>query len=160
MNQVPYAGTLGEREPQQVIAETPARLSRVLDALTPQQVETPPAPGKWNVREVVAHLADCEIAWSWRLRQALAEENATLQPFDQDAWSRPYAAYSLAAARGTFLALRAWNIAFIGALSAADKGKRYTHPSRGEETLWTIVQIMGGHDTHHLEKLEALLTER
>jgi hypothetical protein len=33
-----------------------------------------------------------------------------------------------------------------------------THPERGEETLWTIVEIMAGHDLHHLAGLEKMLT--
>jgi len=65
-----------------------------------------------------------------------------------------YKAYSFAEARATFFALRAWNVAFVRALSEADKRKPVTHPERGEETLWTIVEIMAGHDLHHLMKLE------
>jgi uncharacterized damage-inducible protein DinB len=154
MSRLPYAEALGSRDPQQVIAETPLRLVRVLEALTPEEIEAQPAPGKWSVREVVAHLADCEIAWSWRLRQALAEEHPEIQPFDQEAWSRVYAAYSLAQARVCFEALRAWNVAFVGALNEADKQRPVTHPERGEETLGNILQIMAGHDLHHLERLE------
>ena len=154
MSTFPYAAALGKHDPQQVIAETAARLARVLDALPPEQAEAQPAPGKWSVREIVAHLADSEIAWSWRLRQAYGEEHSTIQPFDQDAWSRIYAVYSLAQARACFEALRAWNVAFVGGLSEADKQRPVTHPERGEETLWTIVQIMAGHDLHHLASLE------
>ena len=154
MNTFPYAAALGERDPQQVIAETAGRLARVLDGMSPEQAEARPAPDRWCLREIVAHLADCEIAWSWRLRQAFGEEHATIQPFDQDAWSRIYSAYSLAQARACFEALRAWNVAFVGGLSEADKQRPVTHPERGEETLWTIVQIMAGHDLHHLASLE------
>jgi uncharacterized damage-inducible protein DinB len=154
MSGLPYREALGAHDPQQVIAETPLRLARALEALTPEQVETQPAPGKWSVREIVVHLADCEVVWSWRLRQVLGEEHATIQPFDQEAWSRVYAAYSLAQARACFEALRAWNVAFVGALSEADKQRPVTHPERGEEMLWDIVQIMAGHDLHHLERLE------
>ena len=154
MSTFPYEAALGERDPQQVIAETSGRLARVLDTLTPEQAEVQSAPGMWCVREFVALLADCEIAWSWRLRQAFGEEHATTQPFEQDAWARIYAVYSLAQARACFEALRAWNVAFVGGLSEADKQRPVTHPERGEETLWTIVQIMAGHDLHHLERLE------
>jgi uncharacterized damage-inducible protein DinB len=157
MNAVPYSHVLAGRDPQPIVEETPARLARVLDALTPAQIETPPAPGKWSVREITAHLADCEIAWGWRLRQAYASEHHQIQPFDQDAWARSYAGYTFAEARTTFNALRAWNIIFIAGLSDADKQRPVTHPERGEETLWTIVKIMAGHDLHHLERLESLL---
>jgi uncharacterized damage-inducible protein DinB len=149
----PYAGALGERDPEKVIAKTPARLARALDGLSEAEMNARPAPGKWSVREVVAHLADCEIAFGFRLRQAFAGER-TIQPYDQDAWARSYGAYSLAEALGCFKALRAWNVAFVGALSEKDKRKAVTHPERGEMTLWTIVETMAGHDLHHLERLK------
>lgn len=155
MAKIPYSEALGSENPAAVIAATPARLARIYDTLTLEDVEVRSAPGKWNLREVMAHLADCEIAWAWRLRLVYGAENAVIQPFDQDAWSKPYKAYTLEQARTTFNALRAWNVAFVGALTDADKARLYTHPERGEEPLWTIVQIMAGHDLHHLKSLEA-----
>ena len=154
MSNVPYAETLGTQDPQKVIAATPQRLIELLDGLTDAQIESHPAPGKWNLREIIAHLADCEIAWSWRLRQAYGEPHAVIQPFDQDTWTPVYSAYSLAEAIACFKALRKWNVAFIGALTPADRRKPVTHPERGEETLWTLVEIMAGHDLHHLAALE------
>jgi uncharacterized damage-inducible protein DinB len=151
---VPYAEALGGRDAAKVIAETPVRLGLILDGLSTAEIETRPAPGKWSVREIVAHLADCEVVWAWRLRQALGKEHAVIQPFEQDAWAKVYDAYSLEAAWATFKALRAWNVVFVGALSEADRKKGYTHPERGEETLWTMVEIMAGHDLHHLAGLK------
>jgi uncharacterized damage-inducible protein DinB len=162
---VPYAEALGGRDAAKVIAETPVRLGLILDGLSAAEIEMRPAlgnsgKGKWSVREIVAHLADCEIAWAWRLRQALGEEHAVIQPFEQDAWAKMYDAYSLEAAWATFKALRAWNVALVGALSEADRRKMYTHPERGEETVWTMVEIMGGHDLHHLAGLKKSLDRK
>jgi uncharacterized damage-inducible protein DinB len=154
MSGVPYAEMLGGRDAAKVIAETPRRVGLVLDGLSTAEIEARPAPGKWCVREIVAHLADCEMVWGWRLRQALGEDHAVIQPFEQDAWARVYDAYSLEAAWDCFKALRAWNVAFVGALRESDKAKRYTHPERGEQTLWTLVEIMAGHDLHHLAGLK------
>lgn len=154
MSKVPYAEMLGGRDTAKVIAETPVRLGLILDGLSTAEIEARPAPGRWCVREIVAHLADCEIVWGWRLRQALGEEHAVIQPFEQDAWAKVYDAYSLDAAWACFKALRTWNVAFVGALSEADRRKGYTHPERGEETLWTLVEIMAGHDLHHLAGLK------
>jgi len=152
---VPYAEMLEGRDAAKVIAETPVRLGSILDGLSTAEIEARPAPGKWSVREIVAHLADCEIAWSWRLRQVYGEDHVTIQPFEQDAWAKVYDAYSFELAWATFKALRAWNVAFVGALTEADKKKGYTHPERGgDETLWTLVEIMAGHDLHHVAGLK------
>ena len=150
----PYAYAVAGRDAAVVIAETPARLATVLAGMTVEEIDAVPAPGKWSVREVVAHLADCEIAFGFRLRQAYGGQTL-LQPFDQDAWARAYGVYSAAQALETFAVLRAWNVAFVGGLTEADKQLPAMHPERGEMVLWTIVETMAGHDTHHLMKLEA-----
>ena len=149
----PYGGALDGRDPAKVMAETPGRLAKVVGAMTKEQVERRPAAGKWSVREIVAHLADCEIAFGFRMRQAFGGERM-IQPFDQDAWARSYGSYSMEQAMATFAALRAWNVAFVGGLSEADKRLVVVHPERGEMTLWTIVETIAGHDLHHLAGLE------
>ncbi len=149
----PYAGVLGERDPAEVIAQTARRLAQVIDGLSSAEMEARPAPGKWCVREIVAHLTDCEIAFGFRLRQSYGGASL-LQPFDQDAWSRAYGVYTAEQAMATFAALRAWNVAFVSGLTEADKKMPAVHPERGEMTLWTIVETMAGHDLHHLAGLK------
>jgi uncharacterized damage-inducible protein DinB len=153
MSMNPYASALAERDPVSVLAGTAARLAKILASRSAEQIETAPAPGKWSVREVLAHLADCEIAFGFRLRQTFAGERA-IQPFDQDQWARAYGSYSAALAVTTFSALRDWNLAFIRGLSETDKRLPAMHPDRGQMTLWTIVETMAGHDLHHLTNLE------
>jgi uncharacterized damage-inducible protein DinB len=148
----PYAGFLGKGDAIEVIAGTPARLAALVGGMSEEQADAPSAPGKWSVRHIVAHLADCEIAFGFRLRQALA--GVSIQPFDQDVWAESYGRYSLAAALETFRALRAWDVALISELSEADRALKVTHPERGEMTLWTIVETMAGHDLNHLAQVE------
>jgi uncharacterized damage-inducible protein DinB len=139
-----------------VIRETPVRLARTLGALSSEQIEARPAPGKWSVREVMAHLADCEIAFGFRLRQAAAGVQ-TIQPFDQDDWARNYDGYDFQTAAATYRALRAWNLAFVRSLTEEQRTTTVTHPERGTMTAWTIVETMAGHDLHHLDSLERLV---
>lgn len=153
----PYASALGSREPVSVIAETPARLADVIGKLSAEQIEQQPAPGKWSVREIVAHLADCELAFGFRLRQAAAGIEM-IQPFDQAEWARNYGGYEFHAALTTYHALRAWNLAFIGSLTAEQKARQVTHPERGTMPAWTIVETMAGHDLHHLAGLQKTLS--
>jgi len=149
----PYAYAVAGRDPALVIAETPERLAKVLAGMTAEEVDAAPAPGKWSLREVLVHLADCELAFGFRLRQAYSGQTL-LQPFDQDAWARSYGVYSAAQAMETFTVLRTWNVAFVGGLTEADKLLPAVHPERGEMVLWTIVETIAGHDLHHLMKLE------
>jgi uncharacterized damage-inducible protein DinB len=124
--------------------------------LSAEKIEKRPAPGKWSVREIMAHLADCELAFGFRLRQAAAGVEM-IQPFEQDDWARNYGGYDFQAAMATYRALRAWNLAFIRSLTAEQRSREVTHPERGTMTVWTIVETMAGHDLHHLVGLEARL---
>jgi hypothetical protein len=47
-----------------------------------------PAAGKWSVGAILAHLAEDELAGSWRYRQMIEHNGATLLGFDQDEWAR------------------------------------------------------------------------
>ena len=152
----PYAGHLGDLDSLEVIAATPAKLGALLDAIGCERADQPPAPGKWSAREIVCHLADCEVAFAFRLRQTLAEERHVMQPFDQTEWAKKYAGYSLDAALATFSALRQWNLALVRSLGATDLAKPVNHPERGDMTLRTIVETMGGHDRNHLQQVEEI----
>lgn len=152
----PYASFLGKRNPLEVIAETPNRLESLLATLGPERANQPPAPGKWSAREIVCHLADCETVFAFRIRQALAEENHVVQPFDQEKWAKNYAAYGAREALALFSAARAWNRELLASLPAEAFAKRLTHPERGEMTLQVIIETMGGHDINHIRQIEAI----
>ena len=152
----PYSAQLGDLDPLEVIAATPAKLSALMDAIGSERAEQPRAPGKWSAREIVCHLADCEVAFAFRLRQTLAEARHVMQPFDQEAWAKRYASYSVEAALATFSALRQWNLALVRSLGAADLARPVYHPERGDMKLQTIVETMGGHDRNHLKQVEEI----
>jgi uncharacterized damage-inducible protein DinB len=152
----PYASFLGGQDPIPVITETAERLHSLIGPLSAAHTNRPPAPGKWSIREIVAHLADCELVFSFRLRQALAEEHAIIQPFDQGIWAQRYAAYDLASGLALFTAARNWNLKFLTTLNKVDRHRPTTHPERGTMTLWTIVETMAGHDINHLQQIERI----
>lgn len=155
----PYAKFLGGQDARAVIASTPGLLSQAIAALTPERALAAVAPGKWSPRQIVAHLADCELAHGFRLRQTLAAtggEPALLQPFDQDAWARHDEGYDLASALETFRAVRGWNLKLIGTLTEADMARSAHHPERGDLTLRTLIETMAGHDLNHLLQLQRL----
>lgn len=152
----PYHSYLGPRDPRQVIASTPARLRELLTSMDENRASQSPAPGKWSVREILCHLADCEIVFAYRLRQTLAEPHHTIQPFDQDTWAANYAAYDTESALAVFSAVRGFNVRLIASLPAEALSKPVTHPERGTMTFETIVETMGGHDLNHLAQIEKI----
>lgn len=152
----PYASHLGTQDAIQVLESTSSRLKEVAATLGGARTNQAPAPGKWSPREVFIHLADCEIAFGFRYRQTLAEDNHTVQPFDQDKWAKPYAAYSAEQALSTFAALRNWNLNLLRSLAPEQMNKFVMHPERGQETLKTLIEISAGHDINHLQRLDAI----
>ena len=152
----PYASFLGEREPIAVIAGTANRLNELAARLGAAGVGRKPAAGKWSAHEVICHLADTETVFAFRLRQALAEDNHVIQPFDQEKWHDHYAAYTLEAALTTFATVRAWNLALIRALPAEAFSRELSHPERGRMTFRVLVETMAGHDLNHIRQIEAV----
>ncbi len=151
---LPYLHLFDNRDPIDVLSATAEQLAHLLDGLTPEQFERKPAPNKWNLREILAHLADVEIVWSWRFRQVLGTDNPDLEPLEQDNWAKSYSGYSVEQARAVWAALRAWNLAFLRTLSEEDRKRTATHAKMGSVTLWTLAAIAAGHDLHHLRSLE------
>jgi hypothetical protein len=156
----PYASFLAGRNPVEVIGGTADRLSVLMKDLGPQGADRSPGPGKRTAREIVSHLADTELVFAYRLRQARAEAHHVIQPFDQDRWATSYGAYDAESAREVFSVVRRWNVRLIASLSEAELAKRVTHPERGEMSVQTIVETMAGHDRNHLVQLEALAGRR
>jgi hypothetical protein len=157
MSANPYEANLAGKDPLEVIAATPGQLATFVRTLGPERIEARLAPGKWSARQIICHLADCEIVFAYRLRQTLAEDHHVVQPFDQDKWAAPYAAYDAPGALAVFSALRRWNVSLIHAAPAEAFSKRVTHPERGEITFKTLVETMGGHDLNHVKQLEAIV---
>ncbi|MFZ0339011.1 MAG: DinB family protein [Terracidiphilus sp.] len=151
----PYDRFLDGRPLETILAATPDAIAEYLEILGPKR-EKKPAPGKWSAAEIVSHLADCEIVFAFRLRQTLAEDNPTIQPFDQDKWAAQYPGISAALALETFSALRKWDLLLIQSALPAAADRAMTHPERGTMTFQTVVETMAGHDLNHLAQLRRI----
>ncbi len=114
----------------------------------------PPAPGKWSPAEIVSHLADCELAFGFRLRQTLAEDEPRHPAIRSGKMGCAYPRIPAAQALATFAALRNWNLLLIESALPGAAGKTVTHPERGAMTFQTIVETMAGHDLNHIAQLK------
>lgn len=149
-------GLLGERNPVESLPATAARVEETARRLGERGLANSYGPGKWTGKQILAHLADAELAIAFRIRQVLAEDGHRIQPFDEASWARRYENVDHEAALASFLALRRWNLSLLRTLGPADLDRVAFHPERGEETLGTIVRLLAGHDFNHLAQLERL----
>jgi len=153
----PYEKFLDGRALDTILAATPVEIGRLIQAMGAEKAALSPAPGKWSPAEIVAHLADCELVFGFRLRQTLAEDSPVIQPFDQDQWAATYPGVQAAQALGVFTAMRGWNLRLIGGALPKAAKRPVTHPERGTMTFLTIVETMAGHDLNHLGQLKRLV---
>ncbi len=177
--QTPYTADLAGREPVSAMRDTTARIRAVAGDWRPDEFERSYAPGKWDARKILIHLAQSEVALGYRARMTLTSPGYLAQSFDQDQWMSIEAGRS-GGSRGSglpaearsakvggcsghdaldaFLGLAAMNIALFAALSDADRAITLSHPEYGSLTIDWIVHQMAGHQIHHLGQLEAIAT--
>ena len=147
------------KDPLAVMKQTPAKMREVVASASPAQIDYRPAPGKWSIREQLAHLADAEMVIAARIRWAAAEPGTGVVAYDQDKWANTsrYAEIPAEASLALFSTVRQSTLAFIERLSAEQRAGAYTqHAERGKETLERILEMTAGHDINHLETMMKL----
>src|SRR5262249_48697494 len=146
---------LGDRNPTDVLRETPDAVRRTIAGLSEAQLSQPEAPGKWSLRHVVRHLADSEIVWGWRLRLVLAQDRPPLTGYDQDLWSTRlrYDQADVKNALDEFAAIRRTHLVLLDSASPADLRRVGVHAERGEESVGHMLRLYAGHDLLHLNQL-------
>jgi len=60
----------------------------VLHDITPEELDSTAGPGRWSTRQIVHHLGDSEVTAAVRIRLLLAEDNPTIQGYDQEQFAK------------------------------------------------------------------------
>ncbi len=151
--------TLGGETPEKVRASSAKKLEKLMSGATAAKLAKRPAPEKWSVAEIVAHLADAEVAMSWRLRAILGAPGCAIEAFDQDAWasSMNYSKRNPKQSLAAFRAMRENNITLLKSLRREQLQHHGVHSERGNETIATIAEMMAGHDINHIRQIEAII---
>ena len=148
---------VGERDTMEVLTESAAQVEAAVRRLGPAGLAKPWGPGKWTGAQVLAHLADAEIALGFRSRQVLTQPSHRMQEYDESVWMGLYGGgIDVDAALQTFLTVRRWNLRLWQRLAGEQLGRVAVHPSRGDETLATTLRALAGHTLSHLRQLEAI----
>jgi hypothetical protein len=116
------------------------------------------APGKWSIRQIVAHLADADLVGAHRFRQLIAEETPTLIAFDQNLWAAnlDYARRKPKQSLETFRRLRAESYDLLKSLSPDAFERAGNHTERGRVTLGELVDGYAGHAEAHARQLQEI----
>jgi hypothetical protein len=151
--------------PVNIYRETSGLIRQSVAGLTEEQLEWKPAPEKWSVKEVVAHLVDSSLVHGVRIRKIVAEQAQPFILYDQDAWvSSSYSNQaSLHDIISAFEALLAYNSLFYERLTQEDWNRKGLN--NGKEV--SVAELFEGFIRHvhtHLVQIErtkaAYLAER
>jgi hypothetical protein len=121
------------------------------------EVDFVPEPGKWSIRQIVAHLSDSEIVGTMRLRQVIAEDEPKLEAFDQEAWvtNLDYSRRKPSQSLETFRRIRAENYELLKELPEDTFSRIGNHSERGRMTLLQLVRGYAEHAENHATQLRA-----
>ena len=64
--------------------KSPKQIAAAVSGLPDKTLRYKPAPDKWCILEILAHLADIEILYAHRIRQMLADKKPVVAPIDQE----------------------------------------------------------------------------
>jgi len=153
---------LDGKDPLTLQAAAPARLAKLLKGVSPAKARKRPAPNKWSIAEIVAHIADTELVGGYRIRAILGAPGTQIIGFDQDAWvtALHYEKRDLKKSFEQYRALREANLALLKSLTP-EQWKHYgIHNERGQESVETVVKMFAGHDINHFQQIERILAAK
>ncbi len=125
-----------------------------LEGITDAELEAREAPGEWNPREIVHHLADSEMTSAIRLRLLIAEDTPTIIGYDQEAFVRNlYPDRPIEPSLAAFAAARDSTAPILRRLSDAQWQRAGTHSESGPYSVADWLGIYAGHAHDHADQI-------
>ena len=150
------------KDPLEAQREAPAVLAQLLAHAPGERLTDRPSPNKWSIGEILAHLAEDEIATAWRYRQMVEHSGSELAGFDQELWARigDYSSRLPQESLALFHLLRNVNLQFLDRLTPEQWQCFGLHAERGRITVQDLAVHMAGHDANHIEQIRRILELR
>jgi uncharacterized damage-inducible protein DinB len=153
-----YIDALGGEDPIDSMKKAPARLAKLVDGLSEKQLTRKPAPGKWSIKEIVAHLADGEAVLGFRYRFVAGQDKPVIQGYDQDAFVEKLGVEKVKTKEllEDFDRLRKANVNLLKRLPKEALDRFGIHSERGEESIRKMITMYAGHDRIHFQQVETI----
>lgn len=139
--------------------KSPKQIAAAVSGLSDQVLRYKPAPDKWCILEIVAHLVDIEILYAYRMRQMLADKKPVIAPIDQDDWARKlgYMDSAVPELVALYGLNRHYNLRLLRRLKPDDLQKSAFHPERQQNvSVADYIGMLVKHGPNHLEQIERL----
>jgi len=140
----------------EILTTTPQKLKQEIPTLSRREMLTPPAPGKWSVRQVLAHMADVEeFGMRARVAAIIEQENSTLPFFDQEARAVDLKYNSLDPHRSlaSLTNQRRANVKWLQKLRPAQLKRAGVHQTVGKISAEELITEWAFHDLGHLKQI-------
>ncbi len=137
----------------------PKRFREAVGGLNGEALTTRPRPGKWSIKEIVAHVTDSEVQAAFRMRMAWAQPGVVWPVYDQDIWAEEHKYQDLPAADlenllKLFEALRAVTASLLRNCTEKDWTRKHgVHPEFGPMTLRNLLELYSDHSERHIEQV-------
>ena len=137
----------------------PKALEYAITNLDAAQLEQPYRIGGWNSREVVHHVADSHINAFMRFKLALTEDNPTIKPYNQQAFTELSDVKSIPINVSLTLlhALHARMLEVLKNIKDNEWNRTVVHPEYGKHmSVWYLLGQYAWHGKHHTAHINKL----
>ena len=109
--------------------------------------------GRFTPREIIAHLADCEIMFLNRLKAAVEKPGTEVPFFDEDqrAIDLNYNQADVVTTIQSFADRRMQTVEYVKSIE--NRNGFIIHPEQGNMDTRDVIYTIAGHDAYHIEQL-------
>ncbi|MDH3493230.1 MAG: bacillithiol transferase BstA [Acidobacteriota bacterium] len=154
------AKAIAERDRAKMIGTIealPAALSKAVEGLDAEHLDSPYRPGGWTVRQVVHHLADSHINSFCRFKLAMTEDRPTIRAYFEDRWAElPDNSTDISQSLLILTGLHARWSHLLRSMSDTDFEREMDHPESGSWDLNGMLSLYDWHCRHHTAHITSL----
>jgi hypothetical protein len=139
-----------------ILASTPEKLMRELRDFSSREMRKKPAPGKWSVQLILAHLADAEqFGMRDRVEAIVIHDRPVFEPFDQEkrVVEMHYERIDPLKSLASLMRQRRANVKWLRKLRPAQLRRVGVHKTVGEVSALEFLYEWAFHDLGHLKQI-------
>jgi hypothetical protein len=142
-----------------LLEKTPKILETLLSEVAEETYIWKPAPERWSISEVLAHLVETEGVYSRRAERFLGEESPALESWD------PAKSPAADGRRGDdylvgFAEARSGSVALLSMMPPTAGERSAQHPDLGSVTFTEFLHNWASHDMGHIRQIVELCRAR
>lgn len=142
------------------IARLPELLQAEVAGLAKHDFQKTYREGSWTVAQLVHHIPDSHVNGYIRTKWALTEDNPTIKPYNENAWSQTadISLEHLSLSVNMLHALHSKWVSLLTTLTEDQLRRTYYHPvNKTTSSLADLIALYAWHGNHHLAHIKLAL---